>query len=222
MTRPGWVTGPGCSRGTCGCGSAASIWTAIPMTWPTCWTRRDVFAAFRRPGRSSWPPGMTAARPGERPPGRVLPHQTYRPTTAQRYWSRPLYHLVVRPGRPAPARPVPRPRLTASVRGQPPAPVGRLVSYRLRIRDRVDPGPEGWWDMRWCRSPRRGRVSLAATAAVLCVCQVPGRTGRTDGGPWARWPARAMRPGRAAAAACSALAPARRPWPRWSPRRRRE
>jgi phosphatidylserine/phosphatidylglycerophosphate/cardiolipin synthase-like enzyme len=57
---------------------------------------RDVFAAFQRQAQqlAAWHDGGEA---GERPPGRLLPHQTYRPTTAQRYWSRPLYHLVYDP-----------------------------------------------------------------------------------------------------------------------------
>ncbi len=37
--------------------------------------------------------------------------------------------------------------------------------------------------MQWCRSPRRGRVSLAATAAVLCagVTAAAGVTGAQAG-----------------------------------------
>ena len=61
---------------------------------------RDVFAAFRRQAQqlAAW---HDRRETGERPPGRLLPHQTYRPTTAQRYWSKPLYHLVYDPdGRP--------------------------------------------------------------------------------------------------------------------------
>src|SRR5580693_7236318 len=56
----------------------------------------DAFAAFRRQAQqlAAWHAGGEA---GERPPGRVLPHQTYRPTTAQRHWSSPLYHLVYDP-----------------------------------------------------------------------------------------------------------------------------
>jgi phosphatidylserine/phosphatidylglycerophosphate/cardiolipin synthase-like enzyme len=57
---------------------------------------RDVFAAFRRQAQqlAAW---HDSGEAGQRPPGRLLPHQTYRPTTAQRYWSRPLYQLVYDP-----------------------------------------------------------------------------------------------------------------------------
>jgi phosphatidylserine/phosphatidylglycerophosphate/cardiolipin synthase-like enzyme len=60
----------------------------------------DTFAAFRRQAAqlAAWHDGGGT---GERPPGRVLPHQTYRPTTAQRWWAAPLYRLVYDPdGRP--------------------------------------------------------------------------------------------------------------------------
>jgi phosphatidylserine/phosphatidylglycerophosphate/cardiolipin synthase-like enzyme len=58
------------------------------------------FAAFRRQAAqlAAWHDGGGT---GQRPPGRVLPHQTYRPTTAQRWWAAPLYRLVYDPdGRP--------------------------------------------------------------------------------------------------------------------------
>ena len=58
------------------------------------------FAAFRRQAGqlAAW---HKAVGVGERPPGRVLPHQTYRPTAAQRWWATPLYRLVYDPdGRP--------------------------------------------------------------------------------------------------------------------------
>jgi phosphatidylserine/phosphatidylglycerophosphate/cardiolipin synthase-like enzyme len=58
------------------------------------------FAAFRRQAGAlaAWHAG---GETGERPPGRVLPHRAYSPSTAQRLWSRPLYRLVYDPdGRP--------------------------------------------------------------------------------------------------------------------------
>jgi len=59
-----------------------------------------MFAAFRcQAGQlAAW---HKAGGVGERPPGRVLPHQTYRPAAAQRWWATPLYRLVYDPdGRP--------------------------------------------------------------------------------------------------------------------------
>ena len=68
------------------------------------------FAAFRRQAGAlaAWhgaggtgAGGTGAGGTGGRPPGRVRPHRTYRPTTAQRYWAAPLYRLVYDPdGRP--------------------------------------------------------------------------------------------------------------------------
>ncbi|PZS39003.1 MAG: phospholipase, partial [Pseudonocardiales bacterium] len=58
------------------------------------------FAAFRRQAAqlAAW---HDRGGTEERPPGRVLPHRTYRPTTAQRWWAAPLYRLVYDPdGRP--------------------------------------------------------------------------------------------------------------------------
>ena len=57
-------------------------------------------AAFRRQAGAlaAWHAG---GAPGDRPPGRLLPHRTYRPTTAERSWAAPLYRLVHDPdGRP--------------------------------------------------------------------------------------------------------------------------
>ncbi len=57
-------------------------------------------AAFRRQAGAlaAW---HDAGGTGLRPPGRVLPHRTHRPTAAQRYWAAPLYRLVYDPdGRP--------------------------------------------------------------------------------------------------------------------------
>jgi phosphatidylserine/phosphatidylglycerophosphate/cardiolipin synthase-like enzyme len=60
----------------------------------------EAFAAFRRQALAleAWHAG---GQRGERPAGRVRPHQPHRPTTAQRLWSAPLYRLVYDPdGRP--------------------------------------------------------------------------------------------------------------------------
>ena len=57
-------------------------------------------AAFRRQAGAlaAWHDGGAA---GGRPPGRLLPHRTYRPTAAERAWAAPLYRLVYDPdGRP--------------------------------------------------------------------------------------------------------------------------
>ena len=59
-----------------------------------------VVAAFRRQAGAlaAWHEGGGT---GGRPPGRLLPHRTCRPTTVQRYWAAPLYRLVYDPdGRP--------------------------------------------------------------------------------------------------------------------------
>jgi phosphatidylserine/phosphatidylglycerophosphate/cardiolipin synthase-like enzyme len=60
----------------------------------------EAFAAFRRQALAleAWHAG---GQRGERPAGRVRPHQPHRPTTAQRLWAAPLYWLVYDPdGRP--------------------------------------------------------------------------------------------------------------------------
>jgi hypothetical protein len=60
----------------------------------------EAFAAFRRQALAleAWHAG---GQRGERPAGRVRPHQPHRPTTAQRLWAAPLYRLVYDPdGRP--------------------------------------------------------------------------------------------------------------------------
>jgi phosphatidylserine/phosphatidylglycerophosphate/cardiolipin synthase-like enzyme len=60
----------------------------------------DAFAAFRRQAGqlAAW---HQAGQPGRRPPGRVTPHQAYRPTAAERLWATPLYRTVYDPdGRP--------------------------------------------------------------------------------------------------------------------------
>jgi len=61
---------------------------------------RDVFAAFRRQAEqlAAWHDG---GRSGSRPPGRVLPHRRYDPTTVERLWATPLYRIIYDPdGRP--------------------------------------------------------------------------------------------------------------------------
>jgi phosphatidylserine/phosphatidylglycerophosphate/cardiolipin synthase-like enzyme len=61
---------------------------------------KEAFAAFRRQASQlrGWHDG---GRPGPRPPGRVLPHQPYRPTAIQRLWATPLYRVIYDPdGRP--------------------------------------------------------------------------------------------------------------------------
>jgi phosphatidylserine/phosphatidylglycerophosphate/cardiolipin synthase-like enzyme len=61
----------------------------------------QAFAAFRAQAAAlaAWHDG---GQQGERPAGRVRPHQPYRPTAAQRLWAAPLYRLVYDPdGRPA-------------------------------------------------------------------------------------------------------------------------
>ena len=61
---------------------------------------KEAFAAFRRQAAQlrGWHDG---GRSGPRPPGRVLPHQRYRPTAVQRLWATPLYRMVYDPdGRP--------------------------------------------------------------------------------------------------------------------------
>jgi phosphatidylserine/phosphatidylglycerophosphate/cardiolipin synthase-like enzyme len=60
----------------------------------------EAFAAFRRQALAlaAWHDG---GQQGERPAGRVRPHQPYRPTAVQRLWAAPLYRLVYDPdGRP--------------------------------------------------------------------------------------------------------------------------
>jgi phosphatidylserine/phosphatidylglycerophosphate/cardiolipin synthase-like enzyme len=60
----------------------------------------EAFAAFRRQAEAlaAWHAG---GQQGERPAGRVRPHQPYRPTRVQRLWAAPLYRLVYDPdGRP--------------------------------------------------------------------------------------------------------------------------
>ena len=61
---------------------------------------REAFAAFARQARAlaAWHAG---GEQGERPAGRVTPHQPHRPTAWQRLWAAPLYRLVYDPdGRP--------------------------------------------------------------------------------------------------------------------------
>ena len=135
VTPAGWVTGPGCSRGTCGCGSAVSIWTAIPMTLADLLEPRKTSSrrsGARRRQLAAWHDRGGA---GERPPGRVLPHQTYRPTTVQRFWAGAAVPAGVRPGRARPLRDrVTRPPLTRAARDprtrQPPAALERLLRYQ--------------------------------------------------------------------------------------------
>jgi phosphatidylserine/phosphatidylglycerophosphate/cardiolipin synthase-like enzyme len=65
---------------------------------------KEAFAAFRRQASQlrAWHDG---GRSGPRPPGRVLPHQPYRPTAVQRLWATPLYRVIYDPdGRPWPDR----------------------------------------------------------------------------------------------------------------------
>ena len=60
----------------------------------------EAFAAFRRQALAleAWHAG---GQQGERPAGRVRPHQPHRPTAVQRLWAAPLYRLVYDPdGRP--------------------------------------------------------------------------------------------------------------------------
>jgi phosphatidylserine/phosphatidylglycerophosphate/cardiolipin synthase-like enzyme len=61
---------------------------------------REAFAAFRRQAEqlAAWHEGGGC---GPRPPGRVLPHQRYDPTTVERLWATPLYRMIYDPdGRP--------------------------------------------------------------------------------------------------------------------------
>jgi phosphatidylserine/phosphatidylglycerophosphate/cardiolipin synthase-like enzyme len=61
---------------------------------------REAFAAFRRQAEqlAAWHEGGSC---GPRPPGRVLPHQRYDPTTVERLWATPLYRMIYDPdGRP--------------------------------------------------------------------------------------------------------------------------
>ena len=132
---------------------------------------RDVFAAFRRQAQqlAAWHDRGGAGEPaaGAFAASSDLPAYDRAAVLVEA-----AVPPGLRPGRPAAARPGARPSLTAAVRGQPPGRPGRLLSNQRLIGDQADPRSEGWWDMRSCRSLRRGRVSLAAgigIAAVFCA-----------------------------------------------------
>ena len=64
----------------------------------------EAFETFRRQAEqlAAW---HETGRPGSRPPGRVSPHRSSSPTTAQRLWATPLYRIIYDPdGRPWQAR----------------------------------------------------------------------------------------------------------------------